>query len=317
MTRLRSTVFALLLVSAGATVFTGQQPANARCDRPCLTALVDTYLAALVAHDPSRVTIASGAKFVENITPMNAGEGLWKTATAVPTTFKIYVPDPVSGQVGFLGVMQETGKPIQLALRLKVDQGRIVEMEHLIARNLSERGLANLQTVRSGLLAPVPAEQRSTREQLLKIGASYYDALDDNEGGKAPFADDCVRHENGMQTSTNSTPSMPGAMGTLGTLGCAAQISTGTFTYIDRIDNRRVEIADVETGLVFGLSHFRHSMKEKSVTIKGVPNVEKVDLKIDAFDLPAANIYKVRGGRIHEIEAMGFVTAYNSKTGWE
>jgi hypothetical protein len=317
MTRLLSTVVALLAVSTGANVFTQQQGTNARCDRACLTALVDSYLVALVAHDPGRVSIASGAKLVENLTPMKPGEGLWKTATAVPTTFKIHVPDPVSGQVGFIGLMQESGKPIQLGLRLKVDQGRIVEMEHLIARNLSERGLANLQTVRSGLLAPIPAAQRSTREQLLKIGASYYDALDDNEGGKAPFADDCVRHENGMQTSTNSAPSMPGAMGTLGTLGCAAQISTGTFTYIDKIDNRRVEIADVETGLVFGLSHFHHSMKQKFVTIKGVPNVEKVDLKFDAFDLPAAHIYKVRGGRIHEIEAMGFTTAYNSKTGWE
>jgi hypothetical protein len=317
MTRLRSTVFALLVVSASATVFTGQQPANARCDRACLIALVDTYLAALVAHDPSRVTIAPGAKFVENITPMKPGEGLWKTATAAPTTFKIPVPDPVSGQVGFIGVMQEAGKPIQLALRLKVQQGRITEMEHLIARNLNERSLANLQTPRPGLLAPVQAADRSPRDALITIGASYYDALDDNDGGKAPFADDCVRHENGMQTSTNSAPSMPGGMGTLGTLGCSAQISTGTFTYIDNIDNRRVEIADVETGLVFGLSHFHHSMKQKFVTIRGVPNVEKVDLKFDAFDLPAAHIYKVRGGRIHEIEAMGFTTAYNSKTGWE
>jgi hypothetical protein len=48
-----------------------------------------------------------------------------------------------------------------------------------------------------------------------------------------------------------------------------------------------------------------------------VPGVEKVDLNINAFDLPAAHIYKVSGGRIHEIEAMGFTTAHNSKTGWE
>jgi hypothetical protein len=56
-------------------------------------------------------------------------------------------------------------------------------------------------------------------------------------------------------------------------------------------------------------------MKQKFVAIKGVPGVAKVDLNINAFDLPAAHIYKVSGGRIHEIEAMGFTTAYNSKTG--
>jgi hypothetical protein len=314
---LGTVVVAVLMASVGVVVFAQQQADNGRCDRACLNALVDSYLAAVVAHDPSRVSLAPEAKFVENIVPMKPGEGLWKTASTLPTTFRIYVPDPVSGQVGFMGVMQEDGKPIQLALRLKVQKGRIVEMEHLIARNLGERSLGNLQTPRPGLLAAVPAAERGSRDQLLRIGASYYDALDDNEGNKAPFADDCVRRENGMQTSTNSVPAAPGALGTLGTLGCAAQINTGTFAYIDTIDDRRVEIADVETGLVFGLSHFRHSMKQKLVAIKGVPNVEKVDLNINAFDLPAAHIYKVSGGRIHEIEAMGFTTAYNSKTGWQ
>jgi len=234
-----------------------------------------------------------------------------------PTTFKIYVPDPVSQQIGFIGVLQEAGKPVQLGLRLKVQEGRITEIEHLIARNLGERNLGNLVTPRMPLLTTVPEARRSSREQLLKIGASYYDALDDNNGKAAPFADDCVRHENGMQTSTNQQPSGQGGMAALGVLGCSAQIDTGTFAYIDTIDHRRVEIADAETGLVFGLSHFHHSMTQKFVTIKGVPGVEKVDLNINAFDLPAAHIFKVVGGKIHEIEALGFTAPYNSKTGWD
>ena len=36
------------------------------------------------------------------------------------------------------------------------------------------------------------------------------------------------------------------------------------------------------------------------------------------FDLPAAHIFKIGAdGLMHEIEAMGFTTAYNSPTGWE
>jgi hypothetical protein len=263
------------------------------------------------------VSIAPGAKFVENITAKKPGEGLWQTASAGPTTFKIYVPDPVSGQVGFIGVLKEADKPIQLALRLKVQGGLITEIEHLVARDLRERNLGNLATPRTPLLTTVPEAQRSSREQLLRIGASYYDALDNNDGKAAPFADDCVRHENGMQTSTNRQPSGEGGMAALGVLGCSAQLDTGTFAYIDTIDHRRVEIADVETGLAFGLSHFHHSMRQKFVMIKGVPGVEKVDLNFDAFDLPAAHIFKVVGGKIHEIEAMGFTAPYNSKTGWE
>lgn len=287
----------------------------AACDRACLKNTVDNYLAALVAHDPSRVKFAPNVEFVENITPMKPGDGLWKTASAVPTTFKIYVPDPVSEEIGFIGVMQENDKPIILGLRLKIRDGQIVEAEHLIARNLTERNLKNLQTPRPGLLATVPKSERVPRAEMLKIGASYYQALVSADANNAPFADDCVRRENGIQTTSNAPPAKPG-FASLGALGCAAQLKTGTFNYIKRIEPRRVEIADPETGLVFGLSQFRHPMIEKTYKITGVPGVNHTDLNIKPFDMPAAHIFKVSGGKIHEIEAMGFTAPYDSKTGW-
>ncbi len=289
---------------------------GAKCDRTCLDKLVDTYVAALVAHDPSQAPFIADVRFVENAVPLRPGEGLWKTASDGPTTFKIYVPDPAAQQVGFLCVMKEGDKPIQLGLRLKLKNGKIVEAEHLIARDLRENGLQNLQTPRPGLLASVPPAERTPREKMLKIGESYYTALVSGNGNAAPFADDCVRHENGMQTTGNPPPKTPG-FGTLGAMGCHDQLNTHTFDYITRIEPRRVEIADVETGLVFGLSQFRQPMKEKFVKIVGVPGVEKVDLNIPPFDLPAAHIFKIQGGKIHEIEAMGFMMPYNSKTGWE
>lgn len=305
-----------LLIAIPATAF-AQSGKPGPCDRTCLDKLVDSYLAALVAHDPSRVKIAPGAKFVEDTKPMKPGEGLWKTASAVPTKFKIYVPDPVAEQVGFIGMMEEGGKPIELGLRLKLRNGQLVEMEHLIARNLRGPSLANLQTPRLGLLATVPPAERTPRDRMLKIGLSYYTALTTANGNAAPFADDCLRHENGMQTNGNPAPKTPGR-GSTGALGCSAQISTGTFNYIKRIEPRRVEIADVETGLVFGLSQFRHPMTEKSLKITGVPGVDSVDMSMfKPFDLPAAHIFKIRDGKIHEIEAMGFTMPYNSPTGWE
>ncbi|HEY4281853.1 MAG TPA: hypothetical protein VGM62_02235, partial [Chthoniobacterales bacterium] len=229
------------------------QGAPGQCNRSCLKNTADKYLAALVAHDPSQVSLAPNVKFVENTVPMHPGDGLWKTASAVPTTFKIYVPDPVSEEVGFLGVMQENDKPVLLALRLKVQNGKITEAEHLIARNLMERNLANLKTPRPGLLATVPPAERTPRAQMLKDGLSYYTALVTSNGKAAPFADDCLRHENGMQTTGNPPPAKPG-FGTMGAMGCAAQLDTRVMSYITRIEPRRVEIADPETGLVFGLS---------------------------------------------------------------
>jgi hypothetical protein len=286
------------------------------CDRACLKAQVDSYLAALVAHDPSKVAFDRNVKFVENTVPSRPGEGFWKTATAVSTAFKIYVPDPVAQQVGFIGMMQEGDKPVELGLRLKLHDGKIVEAEHLVARQLRDTSLPNLQTPRPGLLASVPPAQRSSREDLLKIGASYYDALVNSDGSAAPFADDCLRRENGMQTTGNPPPATPGR-GTMGAMGCAAQLNTRVMSYIKRIEPRRVWIADVETGLVFGLSHFRHPMEEKALKIIGVPGVDSVDMPFKPFDLPAAHIFKVRDGKIHEIEALGFTMPYGSKTGWE
>jgi hypothetical protein len=273
----------------------------AKCDRACLDKTVDTYIAAMVAHDPSKVAFATDVKFVENTVPMKPGEGLWKTASEGPATFKIYVPDPVAQQVGFLCVMKEHGKdgdkPIQLGLRLKLENGKITEAEHLIARDLRESSLKNLQTPRPGLLATVPPAERTPRGQMLKIGESYYTALVTADSNDAPFADDCLRHENGMQTTGNPPSKTPG-LGTTGPMGCAAQIKTHTFDYITRIEPRRVWIADPETGLVFGLSQFRQPMEQKFVKIVGVPGLEKIDLNINPFDLPAAHIYKIQGGKI-------------------
>ena len=235
----------------------------------------------------------------------------------MPTTFKITVPDPIAQQVGFIGMMEENGKPIQLGLRLKLKDGKITEAEHLIARDLREKSLANLQTPRAVFSATVPPAQRMPRDQMLKVGASYYDALVNGDGKATPFADDCVRRENGMQTTGNPAPKTPGGFASTGALGCAAQLDTKTMSYIKRIEPRRVEIADPQTGLVFGLSQFRHPMEESFVKIVGVPGVDKIDMPFKPFDLPAAHIYKVYGGKMHEIEAMGFVAPYNAKTGWE
>jgi hypothetical protein len=101
---------------------------------------------------------------------------------------------------------------------------------------------------------------------MLKIGYSYYRAIVDSNGDAAPFADACVRHENGMQTLGDPPPKTSG-FGAMGAIGCRDQLNTHTLSYITRIEPRRVEIADPETGLVFGLSQFRQPMEQKFVKI--------------------------------------------------
>jgi hypothetical protein len=302
------------------------QAADTGLDRAALLKLADTYLAALVAHDPGMVPLAGDVKVVENVKRIKPGEGMWKTATAVPTDFKIVVPDPVLQEVGGLVVMQNDGKPAQVGFRLKLVNGKIVEAEHMVVA-MRDGNNPMLQKPRPAMLLPVPDEYADSHGRLIYIAKSYYDALDNNNGHLAPFASDCERHENGMRTAPSGGPSPGGAIPgggapraavLLGMQDCTSQIDSGAFQYITTIDNRRVEIADTVTGLAIGFSHFRHPMTQKIFKITGNPDRKESDMtKQQPFDMPAMHIYKIWGGQMHEIEAIGIVSSYNSPTGWE
>jgi hypothetical protein len=205
------------------------QSAAASCDKGCLLSTADAYLAALVAHDASKAPMAPNAKFTEQTKVLKVGEeGLWKSALSVSPTFKIPVPDPLSQQIGMIVMMKAQGSAfpappprgggpapdpnapadIQLALRLKVENRKITEAEHIIARIAAPNQLNALKTPRAAFSQVVPPGQRDKRNILLLIGNAYYDALTQNNGELAPFAADCGRRENGITRPAWGAPPM-------------------------------------------------------------------------------------------------------------
>ncbi|MGO9094342.1 MAG: hypothetical protein ACLQGV_03895 [Bryobacteraceae bacterium] len=289
------------------------------CDRACLVAIVDQYLAALVKHDPSGLPLAAPFKFTENTATIPLGDGLWVGASAGPATFKIYAADPTWGQAGFFGVVQEFDKPVLLALRLKVEDGKIREIEHVVARYLGPLGAAGLVTPRPGLVQPVPPAERVSRQRMLSIADSYFDSIERTNSRLAPFAPDCERHENGVQTTTNKTPH-PGAdpaSAAIDALNCGDQIDTRNLSYITRIRPRRLLIVDEEYGLVFAFPMFVHRGDVRSIRIVGVPGVTTIPRPFGPINLQAGEIFKIRGGQLHEIEANGFLLPYGAANGWE
>lgn len=283
------------------------------CDRECLNGLVDSYLSAIVANDPGAAPLADDVRFTENTEQLEVGEGLWESADAGPTEFDIRVPDAVARQVGFLGVMVESDSPVLLALRLKVEDGEITEAEHLVARDLGEDNLENLDTPRPDLLATVPRRERLSRELMLVLGQSYYTSIEQLDGSASLYAEDCVRQENGLVTAGGEGTGLDGEP----RRGCAEQMDARVFAYIDDIALRRVWIADEQTGLVFGLSQFRHSMEQTEFEVYDREgNVTTREIDFEPFDLPAAHILKIENERIHEIEAMGYMAPYMSTNGW-
>ena len=99
-------------------------------------------------------------------------------------------------------------------------------------------------------------------------------------------------------------------------------MDSGSFIYIDRIENRRMVAADPVTGLVMGISHFRHPFTNLPYKVKHIDgstserNAENMPYK--PFDMPAAHIFKIGPeGTVHEIEAVGIMAPYNAASGWE
>jgi hypothetical protein len=318
---------AALAASALATAAAPGGAVTPPCDRACMTGLVDRYLAALVRHDPAGLPLNRDVRFTENAARLRVGsEGLWVGASEAPTGFHIYAVDVGAGQVGFYGVMKERDRPLLIALRLKVVNGQITEIEHVLARNLRADAVKNLASPRPEFVTPLPAASRLPRQQMVNIADSYFEAIEHADGKLAPFADDCVRRENGGQTTHNAKPvpwpvplgskQADDAMAYIGTLSCSDQFDTHVMDFITRLWPRRHEIVDEELGIVFSFPMFQHRGGTGPIKIYNVPGVDSLPLGGSSSNLQAGELFKIDRGRITAVEAMGTSLPYGTKSGW-
>ncbi len=287
------------------------------CTRKCLEEKMDQYLAALAKNDPSLAPLAENAELVENNKKIPIGEGLWKTATAGPADFKIIVADEAADEVCFMGVIEENKNPTIVSVRLKIEDHKITKIDHLVVHNEKGEPLKpNMSKVRPALLERQPKMERISREKMIEIADSYYEAIIQDSGKIAPFADECERRENGMIAANDQTGNPD--VDIFSTYKCSDQLDTGRLTYITDITDRRIFAVDEEKGLVFVFSIFRHSGEPKVMDITGVPGITEFENEWGPFELPAAHIFKIRNGKIYEIEAIGYYYPETGlTTGWE
>ncbi len=291
-------------------------------DRASLVDLMDQYLTALVNHDPAGLPFAPDVKLVENTKVTPIGEGLWETSTGGTNDYKIYVADPIAGQIGFMGVIEDQGKPIQLGVRLKVENSEITEIDHMIWR-INGPLPEGLKIPRPGLIQKLDPSESVSREEMLNAANAYYDAIEQSDGTVAPFADECQRREGGITSANNQEP-LPkdaettfGAMAAFGRMKCEEQLSTGVMGYITDINQRRLFAVDEEMGLVMAFSMFNHDGEPNPLKIKNMPGVTESPNNWGQFNVGAGHIFKVRNGKIYEIEAMACVgIPYQASDGW-
>ncbi len=177
----------------------------AACDAACLEEIARDYRAAYTAHDPARAPFAAEVRFTENNVEMPFPDGTWDTVTEEVGP-ALTLSDPESGTIGIFTAIRQREVPGFLAIRLKVEQGKITEAEHVIStrRNLSSPptpiGEIEKYVHDPAISEIVPPDDRAGRDALIAHANGYFDTLQRNDGEirGTCFRDDATRRENGM-----------------------------------------------------------------------------------------------------------------------
>jgi hypothetical protein len=319
-------VTALLLCTSamhfGATAnAASEQPASLEksCDYACLTGLVDQYLKALVAHDPSQIPVADHVKFTENTIPLKLGDALWGTMSGMGT-YKLYFADPHDGEVGFEGTIRENGTPAILLLRLRVVDRKITEVETLVHRNAEDaRALEKLGQPNPVWLQPLEAAQKTPRQEMVKVANQYFEGILHSSGDMVPFDSRCNRILDGYQDTNNPTAKGWFDMGSFrpDSMGIRENMNTEIWTYIRSIDPRRFLVVDEKMGIVLGLLMFNHPGNVSWADVPGVGRVPMPPITQRPSSVEAGEFFKIEGGKIRQIEGVTIALPYGSHAGWE
>jgi hypothetical protein len=295
------------------------QSAATSCDYACLTSMVDQYLKALVAHDPSQIPTTANVKSTENTIPLKLGDALWGTISGLGT-YKLYFADPAGGSAGIEATIRENGTPAILLLRLKVTGGRISEIETLVHRNADAAlALEKFGRPNSVWLQSLEPAQRIPRQEMIKIANSYFDGILHSSGDSVPFDPKCNRILDGYQDTNNPTAKgwfdkdsfRPDAM------GIGENMNTHIWTYIHSIDPRHIVVVDEKLGIVLGMFMFNHPGNVKFADVPGVGKIPMPPVTQRPSSVLMGEFFKFKSGKIRQIEGVSIALPFGAKTGWE
>jgi hypothetical protein len=242
----------------GAMTVLGQSVRAADCDKACLEGIAMAYLAAYLKHDVTLAPFARHVRYSENSAAMSFPDGTWDTVTEQVDT-PLVLSDPATGQIGlYTSVLQRQTQGF-LAVRLRVRDRHITEVEQIIAtkRNVSAPPVPMgdaLQYHRDpALRATVPVAQRLSRAAIRQLADGYFSTLQYNTGEirGARFAPGAVRHENGIPYSD-----------------LEKGFKSGRYRYNNRVRDRDCFLVDEERGFTMCRGFIDHKgvLDEYSMT---------------------------------------------------
>jgi hypothetical protein len=293
------------------------------CDRACLQGVADSYLKALVAHDPKLLSLDEHVRFTEDGQELQLGDGFWNTASGVGAAQQFY-PDIATQQITFVGTMREFDNLVLMAMRLKVHDRRISEVETLFYRKgagpeWSDAGVDATNTrgaADSSWLVPIPTGLRGSREQLTGIALAWMNALAHPDArATVALSDDCVRVENGARVSGNPRILIGDGHFNLAALGCRQQLQSGYYSAITRIHHRRVVAVDPDNGTVVVWANLDQA------GTRALHLADGHTLSQRALAQPASTeallVFRIEGASIRRIQMLTRAVPYHMNPGWD
>jgi hypothetical protein len=267
------------------------------CDRECLRGKVTQLLHALLAHDVGGLPVADTLRVTEDaVEKPLAKVGLAATVTRL-RGFRQDVIDEGAGVAGAHVVVEETGAPVLLVVRVKVADDKLTEIELVATRSRAEGLIFNIDglSAPSAVMnyAPRPG-QLATRDEAITAALHYPQGLNTAKtfaAVNAPFAPAAYRHENGQVMAGPACTFAPGC----------ADISTQSLAIFERLGDvqTRVIAADERMGIVW--LRMAWGVRERG-----------------GDQLTVWEMFKVYDGHIHAVEAfMRILPVEKRNGGWE
>jgi hypothetical protein len=306
MIRVRTAVAVVVCVAIPALLPSTPAAQNQRnvthpCDRACLTRVVDTYVAALIANDPARLPLAPNARLTLNDDPVGAGRLFWDEAASVQG--RVDIANPRWGDTGTqMVVTNADGSQFIYAFRLKVKGSRIAEVEAMLIRNVTEGGLFDLKTLQRpnpNFTTPIPPAEQDSYYDLVAAAEGYWRAFNTNgtpEYHPAAFWPTVPRLENGFKTTDVSVQgSAP--------MSAAEQFDAG-FHAGRNVWDLRYPVVDEEYGVVMSVARF------------GLKTGVTPKRPAQAAERLVAEFFAVRKGQIWDIQAVMVNRAESLPSAW-
>jgi hypothetical protein len=341
--KLASSAIALVLAAAGSAdtaraqsndvaavprVTTTTQSRAASCNRACLEGFVDRYFAAVIADDPAAAPLAQRVRFTENGQVLPLGEGLWKSMKSAGN-YRLAVVDADAGQIAVITTVVEDhadpaqGVPALMALRLKVADSRISEIEQILERNpQTAQRVEALGSPRAAFATPIAPNERMSRNELIATADKYFTGMQRNDGkGDYPFHERCDRIENGGRSTNAPTPegqTRPDpktAQGYSAQWSCREQFESGLLYFVSRIRDRRYVAVDQERGVVAVFAFFDHmaGSTRNFTRPDGRPTTAG---PAQPWTWEILEFFKIENGQLAEIEAFLTRPPYGMLSGW-